>query len=214
MTPADATRPSLLIAVRDSGNQAAWEEFVSLYTPLVYQHGLRRGLQPADAADLAQEVMKSVSGAMGRFEYDRKKGAFRSWLLTVTRNKLANFFSSRARRGSETGETAVLEVPSEEASPAEAADWERDYERRLMQWAMEQVKGEFQEATWTAFTRTALEDRPVTEVAAALGMSAGAVYIARSRVIARIRRRVSEIDAEDPMLQTLFAAQMGNEAVR
>lgn len=205
MTPSDATRPSLLIAVRDSGNQAAWEEFVGLYTPLVYQHGLRRGLQPADAADVAQEVMKSVSGAMGRFEYDRKKGAFRSWLLTVTRNKLANFFSSRARRASETGETAVLEVPAAEATPAESADWERDYETRLLQWAMERVKGEFQEATWAAFTRTAIENRPVAEVAASLGMSSGAVYIARSRVIARIRRQVAEIDAEDPMVGTLFS---------
>jgi len=210
MTPADATRPSLLIAVRDSGNQAAWEEFVGLYTPLVYQHGLRRGLQPADAADVAQEVMKSVSGAIGRFDYDRKKGAFRSWLLTVTRNKLANFFSSKARRGAETGETAVLEVPSAEASPGEAADWDRDYEARLVQWAMNQVKGEFQEATWQAFAGTALEDRPVVEVAAALGMSAGAVYIARSRVIARIRRRVGEIDADDPMTPTLFSARTGD----
>ena len=94
MIPADATRPSLLIAIRDAGNQTAWNEFVALYTPLVYGHCVRRGLQVADAADVAQEVLKAVAGAIGRFEYDRRKGSFRAWLLTVTRRKLANFFTA------------------------------------------------------------------------------------------------------------------------
>ena len=197
MIPADATRPSLLIAIRDAGNQTAWNEFVALYTPLVYGHCVRRGLQVADAADVAQEVLKAVAGAIGRFEYDRRKGSFRAWLLTVTRRKLANFFAGRARRGEETGETAVADLVSGEPSPAEAADWDREYESRLLGWAMEQVWPEFQETTWRAFVRTAVEERPVGEVAAELGVSAGAVYIARSRVIARLRRRVAEVDAEE-----------------
>jgi RNA polymerase sigma factor (sigma-70 family) len=206
MSPADATRPSLLIAIRDVGNQSAWSEFVGLYTPLVFRHCLRRGLQEADAADVAQEVMKSVAGSIARFEYDRRKGSFRSWLLTVTRNKLANFFTRRARRGDETGETSVQELVGSEASPSESADWEREYESRVLNWAMEHVKAEFQEGTWRAFWGTAVEERAVAEVAAELGMSAGAVYIARSRVIARIRRRVAEVDLDDPMVQAAFGA--------
>lgn len=204
MIPSDATRPSLLIAVRDADNQSAWSEFVGLYTPLVFRHCVRRGLQDADAADVAQEVMKSVSRAISRFEYDRRKGSFRSWLLTVTRNKLANFFTTRAKRGDETGETSVAELVSTEVSPTESSDWEREYESRVLSWAMEQVKGEFQQATWQAFWRTAVEERSVAEVAVELGLSAGAVYIARSRVIARIRRRVAEVDLEDPMVQGAF----------
>jgi RNA polymerase sigma factor (sigma-70 family) len=196
MSSRDATRPSLLIAVRDPRNQAAWEEFVSLYTPLVFQHCMRRGLQEADAADVAQEVMKAVSGAIARFEYDRRRGTFRSWLLTVTRSKLANFFVSKARRKDETSETSVLELASPEATAAEVADWEREYRARVLSWAMEQVKDTFQPATWNAFWQTAIEGRSVPEVATALGMSPGAVYIARSRVIARLRERVSQVEAD------------------
>lgn len=201
MHAADATRPSLLIAIRDTGNQAAWSEFVGVYTPLVFHHCVRRGLQAADAADVAQEVMKAVSGAIARFEYDRKKGSFRGWLLTVTRSKLANFFAARARRGTETGETSVVELVSPEASPAESADWDREYESRLLAWAMDRVRPEFQESTWLAFVRTAVEERPVAEVATELGISAGAVYIARSRVTARLRRAVAEVDAEETFLE-------------
>jgi RNA polymerase sigma-70 factor (ECF subfamily) len=199
MSSRDATRPSLLIAVRDPRNQAAWEEFVSLYTPLVFQHCVRRGLQEADAADVAQEVMKAVAGAIARFEYDRRRGSFRSWLLTVTRSKLANFFVSKAKRKNETGETAVHEFASPEASAAEIADWEQHYRARVLAWAMEQVKDSFQPATWNAFWQTAIDGRSVAEVAARLGLSTGAVYIARSRVIARLRERVAEVESDQDL---------------
>ncbi len=196
MALTDATRPSLLIAVRDPANQIAWEEFVSLYTPLVFGHCVSRGLQEADAADVAQEVLRAVASAIAKFDYDRRRGSFRGWLLTVTRSKLANFFSARARRGMETGETAVVDLANPEPSPAEAASWEKEYHARVLQWAMDRVRGEFQANTWEAFHETAIQHRPVAEVAQALGVSAGAIYIARSRVIARLRDCVLELDGE------------------
>lgn len=206
MASNDATRPSLLMAVRDPRNQTAWSEFVSIYTPLVFGHAMRRGLQEADAADVAQEVMRAVARTIPKFDYDRRRGAFRAWLLTVTRSKLANFFTARARRGQETGETTILELAAPEASPSEMADWDREYRTRVFQWALDQVKPDFQTATWEAFWRTAIEQKPVTEVAAALGLSPGAVYIARSRVIARLREQVMAVDGETdgPVPPTIY----------
>ena len=87
---------SLLIQLRDGGNHAAWQEFASLLT---VHSDLRlrrrsRGLQDADAADLMQDVMRSISHAIARLDYDRNQGTFRGWLFTITRNKIFSFFSS------------------------------------------------------------------------------------------------------------------------
>jgi RNA polymerase sigma-70 factor (ECF subfamily) len=83
MAQSDVTRPSLLVRIRDAHDREAWDQFVEIYAPLVYQMARRRGLQDADAADLTQDVLRSISGAVGRLDYDRCRGTFRSWLFTV-----------------------------------------------------------------------------------------------------------------------------------
>src|SRR4249920_2698638 len=82
------TRASLLVQLRDGANHGAWQEFIKLYGPVVYGFARKRGLQDADAADLMQDVMRSVSTAIGRLDYDRNQGSFRGWLFTITRNKV------------------------------------------------------------------------------------------------------------------------------
>src|SRR5215472_3471826 len=84
------TRPSLLLRIRDAGDRLAWEQFVSLYAPMIYRFVRRRGLQDADAADVTQEVLRVVAAKAGRLEYDPTRGSFRAWLFTVTRNTLIN----------------------------------------------------------------------------------------------------------------------------
>src|SRR5256885_15793509 len=91
---APVTRASLLVQIRDGSNHAAWQEFVDLYGPVVYGFARKRGLQDADAADLMQDVLRSVSSAIGRLDYDRNQGTFRGWLFTITRNKVFNFLSA------------------------------------------------------------------------------------------------------------------------
>lgn len=196
MTVPAPTRPSLLIALRDSQDDRAWAEFVALYTPLIFGHCVRRGLQEADAADVAQEVMKAVAGAMGRFDYDRQRGSFRAWLLTVVRSKLNNFFARRARQPETPGDTRVGALADEAPVAGEDAAWEAECRQRLFDWAVVRVQPEFQTNTWQAFWNTAVEMRPVGDVAADLGMSPGAVYIARSRVIARLREEIESADDE------------------
>jgi RNA polymerase sigma factor (sigma-70 family) len=192
------TRASLLIQLRDDKNAEAWQTFVDIYTPLIYGHALRRGLQPADAADVAQNVMRSVVQALRTFHYDRARGSFRAWLLTVTRSKLNNFFAKRGRQAVPLGHTELASVVDREAgSSQESETWDREYQLRLLEWACEQVKGQFSETTWSAFQLSALEQIPVEEVAARLGMSTGAVYVARCRVAAQLRKRIQAADEED-----------------
>src|SRR5437763_16203207 len=104
MAEIPATRASLLVRLRDPRDEAAWREFVDLYVPVVYGYARRQGLQDADAVDVAQEVVRAVAGAVGRLDYDPQRGAFRSWLWTIVRRKLANW--RRAERNRPRGSGA------------------------------------------------------------------------------------------------------------
>jgi RNA polymerase sigma factor (sigma-70 family) len=186
------TRPTLLMRLRDKQNEGAWAEFVGLYTPIVFGFCTQRGLSEADAADVAQEVMCAVAGSMDGFAYDPARGKFRNWLLTVTRNKFNNLLGRQYRQPVANGSTTVIELLSEQPAHDEAQRWDEEYQRNLFRWAAAKVQGEFEPKTWEAFWQTAMLDRPGQEVADALGISAGAVYIARSRVLARLKERIAE----------------------
>lgn len=198
MEEAPATRASLLIRLRDGHDADAWRQFVQLYGPVVYGFARKRGLQDADASDLMQEVLRSVAGAVGRLDYDPRRGTFRGWLYTITRNKVYSFLDGRRRQLRGSGDSAAQQRLEAEAAPDgdASAEWDREYERQLAAWAMEQIRGEFQDSTWQAFYQTAVEGKSPKDVAKALGMSPGAVYVAKSRVLARLRRDVQQVREE------------------
>jgi RNA polymerase sigma-70 factor (ECF subfamily) len=189
MTTPPLTRPSLLVRIRDAGDREAWRQFVEVYAPLVYKFARHRGLQDADAADLTQDVLQAVAGASKRLVYDPERGTFRAWLYTVARNKLRNALIARQRRH-EGGDPSLLD---EQPAREEVEQWEREYEQRLFDWAAEQVRGHFQQATWRAFWMTAVEGREAADAATELRLSVGAVYIAKSRVLARLRGEIQRI---------------------
>ncbi|MCE9566434.1 MAG: sigma-70 family RNA polymerase sigma factor [Planctomycetes bacterium] len=196
MAEAPLTRVTLLTRIRDGHDTVAWREFVQLYGPVVYRFARNRGLQDADAADLMQDVLRSVARNAHKMEYDPKRGTFRGWLYTVTRNKIYNFLSSQRNRPRGTGDTDAQErlesTPAREEDGPDA-EWEKEYQRRLTAQAMERVKDEFQPATWKAFWETAVEGNSAADVGAGLKMTAGAVYVAKSRVLARLRDEVKKL---------------------
>jgi len=200
MQESPATRASLLVRLRDGGDAGAWREFVHLYAPIIYGFARKRGLQDADAADLMQEVLRSVSLAAKRLEYDPARGSFRGWLFTVTRNKVFNFLESRSRRVLGSGDSRVQQRLEQQADSdgALSAEWEANYQRTMANQAMERVKGEFQAATWDAFIQTAVEGRTPAQVASRVGLSVGAVYVAKSRVTARLRQEIERMQGDDP----------------
>ena len=192
------TRASLLVRLRDSGDEAAWKEFVELYTPLVYGYARKQGLQDADAADLCQDVLRAVAGAVGRLEYDPQRGSFRNWLFTVVRRKLARWRTAQQNRTRGSGDPAVNQLLEQCPAPAEGeadgdAEWEAAWRDRLFAWACEQVRRDVRAVTWQAFWRTAIEDQPGRQVAADLGLTIAAVYSAHSRVLARLRELIQSV---------------------
>jgi len=197
MDTSDSTRQSLIDRVRDPGDAAAWAEFAGLYAPLVHRAARRAGLQEADADDLTQDVLRSVAGAIGGLELRPGAGGFRRWLYTVTRNRLADFYKSARRRDRGAGDTAALEQLAEVPAPADEADWDQEYERRVLGWAADRVRGEFRDTTWRAFWLTAVDGRPGPEVARELGLSLGAVHVARSRVLCRLKAVVRDYLGEE-----------------
>jgi RNA polymerase sigma factor (sigma-70 family) len=190
MTDTPTTQASLLVRLGDAADAPAWGQFVELYAPPVYACARRHGLQDADAADVTQDVLRAVHGAFRRGGYDANRGRFRPWLFTVVRNKLRDFLSARGRR---RGDAAGLaDVPARDGDPA--AEFEQECERRLFAWAAEQVRERFQAATWQAFWRTAVEGASGKAVAAELGLTVAAVYLAKGRVMAALREQIRLVD--------------------
>lgn len=193
------TRVTLLARLKDGGDTDAWRQFVELYAPVVYGFARKRGLQDADAADMMQEVLRSVARNAEKMEYDPARGTFRGWLYTVARNKIYNFLNGQRHRPRAAGDEASQErldsLP--DRTPAPDEDWEKEYQRRVSAKAMERVRGEFQPGTWKAFWGTAVDGRAAQDVGAELKMSPGAVYVAKSRVLARLRDEVQRMQAEE-----------------
>jgi len=190
------TRPSLLFQIRDAENQQAWSQFVDIYAPLIHRFACRSGLQDADAADLTQEVLQSVHGAIGRLDYDPQRGTFRSWLFTVARNHIKNFLKRQSRHPRGTGDTEIKRVLEDQPDGTDdlEARWENDYEQRLFHWAADQIRQDFQPQTWRAFWQTAVAGQSAREVAETLSMSVGAVYVAKSRVMAGLKEQIDQIE--------------------
>jgi RNA polymerase sigma-70 factor (ECF subfamily) len=185
------TRVSLLVRLRDAGDAAAWQEFVRLYAPLVYRYGRRHGLQDADAGDLTQEVLRAVSAAVGRLAYDPARGTFRGWLYTLARHKLCDLRERAGRQPRGSGDSGVRAVLEGQPAPEDEDQWDRDYRETVFAWAAERVRPAVSDTTWQAFWRTAVEGRSGKEVAGELGLTVAAVYLARGRVMARLKEQVA-----------------------
>ncbi|HVX60594.1 MAG TPA: sigma-70 family RNA polymerase sigma factor [Pirellulales bacterium] len=190
MTESPETRLSLIVRLKDRRDQQAWAEFLEIYGPLVQRLALAKGLQHADAEDVAQQVFGSVAKAVEHWQPDAERARFRTWLTTIARNAIVNALSRRAPDRA-SGDTAERELLAEcAANSAESQLLLVESRREVFQWAARRVQKEFEPSTWDAFWLTAVEGREVAEAAAALNKQPGAVYAARSRVMRRLRQIV------------------------
>jgi len=195
MTLAPSTRASLLLRLGDAQDQQAWVEFVTLYEPVVYRLLRQHGLQDVDARDVMQELFLAVSRSIDRWVPASQRGSFRGWLRRVVRNLVINWLKSRQRRDLAGGSDlhALLEqLPA--ADEPETVEFDCQLRRALLQRAGQQVQGEVQPATWQAFWETSVAGLSPADAAAKLGMTAGAVRVAKCRVLARLKMAVAEME--------------------
>ncbi len=178
------------------GDGAGWQRLISLYRPLVLWWCRNAVARPDDADDVVQEVFQTVAAKMTGFVKPDQGGGFRAWLRAITRHKLGDYLR-RVRQepigaGGSQAQDLLGEVPAE-ATPDSSA-YEEPLERRiLIRRALELIRADVEPRTWEAAWKTLVDDRRPAEVAAELGMTANAVYIARSRLLSRLRQELSDL---------------------
>ena len=188
------TSSSLIERVK-ADDAEAWDRLVALYAPLLYHWCRRWKLQEEDLADVFQEVFKTLVVHISAFRRERQNDTFRGWLWTITRNKVLDHFrkpSHEAGGGSEGG-TLLSQMPAPEAA-GESDPEEEAAMRGLFLRGLDLIRNEFEDRTWKAFWRTAVDGRAPREVAGELSMTSGAVRVAKSRVLHRLREELGDTD--------------------
>jgi RNA polymerase sigma-70 factor (ECF subfamily) len=187
---------SLLVRLR--GQDAdAWRRLTALYGRVVYDWCRKAGLQAEDAADVGQEVFHAVARHLVDFRRQRAGDSFRGWLWTIAHNKIRDFWRRQAALpravGGSSAHQRLLQVAQDESADSAVRPPSADESAGLFHRALELMRAEFEERTWTAFWRVAVEDRVPADVAAELGMSAASVYAAKSRVLRRLREELGDL---------------------
>lgn len=188
----DETSNSLLAGVRDSSNHAAWDTLVACYTPFVRSILLARGIKVSDLEDVMQNVLSVVVRRIPEFERQRV-GSFRAWIRSICANCLLEHYrkAKRDAKGDQgTGESKMARVLQELADPVSDLSryWDEEHDAYLLARLLSKVEDEFRPNTFHAFRRLAIENEPVDEVASGLGITVNAAFVARSKVLKRLRQ--------------------------
>lgn len=198
--PSLATRGSLLLRLRDLGDQQAWEDFVKLYAPMLFEWGLRNGLQESDAAEATQVVLFKLVAAMREFTYDPSQGHFRGWLRTVASNVARDLKRSQRKPGLGSGDSCVLEQLAQISTPSAIEDLanqlERAHRKELLLIAEMRVKLRVKPRNWQAYELLTYEGLSPAVIAKQLSMHVSDVYVAKSRIIKMLRKETEELEFE------------------
>lgn len=185
----DTTRPSLLLRLRRHSDADAWRTFDAIYRPMLRRFARTRGLNEEDAEDVVQHCMVALLDHLSGFCYDPAKGRFKGWLRTLVNNRIRDLL--RQRRESPAAASALEALPDDGPSP-EAA-FEQIWMEEHLTHCFREISGEVEERTFQAFWQVVMEQKPVDEVSAALGMQTNNIYTIKWRLTERIAARMREL---------------------
>lgn len=175
---------------------SGWQQLLGLYAPAVYRWCRRFGLGPENSADVAQEVFQAVAGGIETFDREQPGATFRGWLWRITRNKAMDFCRRQRGRPRSAGGDAVherlLQLPDHPEARSEETDEGVEILGPVVARAVARVRSEFESHTWRAFWESVVHGRPPRDLADELGISVNAVYLARSRILRRLRRELGD----------------------
>ena len=192
MTQPPKTRFSLIGRLHDPTDSEAWAEFVQIYQPMIQRIAQRRGLQYADAAEVTQDVLARIANSIHRWNPDSERGSFRGWLYRMTRNLTIDHIR-RNKSQNNGGLEAHFDINQiAEPSEQDSREFQIEYERQLFNWAAAQVQSSFKPLNWPAFWLTTVDGVSIDTAARRLKIPKGKIYVARSRVMARIAEVIRE----------------------
>ena len=183
------TSMTLLERLREPQNDAAWDRFALLYSPLLFAFARRAGMNDNDSADVVQDVFVVLMAELPKFEYDAARKNFRGWLKTVTVNKCRErqrrLNPVAAQGGREGGLSSVVDDATVEAF------WEGEYRQRLIDQALRLMQSDFEPQTWQAAWLALTTDRTAAEIGQELGLAEASVWVAKSRVLRKLRQEMA-----------------------
>jgi RNA polymerase sigma-70 factor (ECF subfamily) len=190
-----ATRASLLDRLKDREDQASWQEFFDTYWQLIYRVAKKAGLTDAEAQDVVQETVISVSNKLPGFTYDPKVCSFKTWMLRLTRWRIIDTFRKRLPQNASNGDgtaTSPLERIPDESSLNLDALWDEEWKKSLLAGALQRIKPLLKPEHYQIFDLYALRQLPVSQVAEIMGVSAARIYLVKHRVAGLVKRAIRE----------------------
>jgi RNA polymerase sigma-70 factor (ECF subfamily) len=186
------TSKSLLERLRDRADDEAWHRLLSVYEPWLRGWLSRHDLQAADVEDMLQEILAVVSEKLPQFVHNGQPGAFRSWLRTILTNRVRHFLRGQRNRQAALPAEPLAGWLDQLADPHSALSrqWDQEHDQQLVRRTLACIRAEFHPTTWQVFQMLVLEDRPAAEVALHFHLQPNAVYVAKSRVLARLREEL------------------------
>jgi RNA polymerase sigma-70 factor (ECF subfamily) len=198
----DATRSSLLRRLRDWDDHSGWQEFFDTYWKLIYSVAIKAGLSDAEAHDIVQETVVAVAKQMRDRGFDRQRSSFKNWLCLITRRRIIDHLRRRKpdqpprKASADAPGTDTLHRVPDPASVELDAIWAEEWQKNLVDIAIERIKGQIGVKQFQIFDLYVLKNVPLRKVTQTLHVSATLVYVTKHRVSALVRREVRRLEKE------------------
>ncbi len=198
MSESPETRMSLLLRLKSGEDGQAWVEFCEVYEPILRRISRSMGVSDQDVSDAVQEILMRVHRSIGQFEHREHRCSFRGWLAKVSRNTAHNFLTRRSMPRA-VGGSSVWNRLQQQADRSSEFDrlWDRHYQQQLLERAALRIAHRVQSKTFAAFWKTVVEGISPSEIAIELGMTVGAIYVHRGRVMAMLQQEVAWLQSEE-----------------